>query len=46
MALERLIRDPRLLETLRAGARPSVEEEFDERSTAAQLHALLEEEAA
>jgi glycosyltransferase involved in cell wall biosynthesis len=46
MALERLMRDPRLLETLRAGARPSVEEEFDERSTAAQLHALLEEEAA
>jgi colanic acid/amylovoran biosynthesis glycosyltransferase len=46
MAIERLMRDPRLLESLRAGARPSVEEEYDERCTSARLHALLEEVAA
>jgi colanic acid/amylovoran biosynthesis glycosyltransferase len=45
-AIERLMRDPALLSSLRAGARPSVEEEFDERCTAARLHALLEEAVA
>jgi colanic acid/amylovoran biosynthesis glycosyltransferase len=45
-AMERLMRDPDLLAGLRAGARKSVIEEFDERCTAARLHALLEEEAA
>jgi colanic acid/amylovoran biosynthesis glycosyltransferase len=45
-AMERLMRDPDLLAGLRAGARMSIMEEFDERCTAARLHALLEEEAA
>jgi colanic acid/amylovoran biosynthesis glycosyltransferase len=45
-AAERLARDPDLLARLRAGARPSVLDEFDQERTAARLHALLHEEAA
>lgn len=42
-ALETLIRDTALRQSLRAGARPSVVDEFDEEKTAARLHTLLQE---
>jgi colanic acid/amylovoran biosynthesis glycosyltransferase len=45
-AIERLMLDPALLGNLRAAARSSIQEEFDERCTAARLHALLAEEVA
>lgn len=45
-AVEKLVRNPELLARLRAAARPSVMEEFDQDRTAASLHALLHEEAA
>jgi colanic acid/amylovoran biosynthesis glycosyltransferase len=45
-AMERLQGDTQLLARLRAGARPSVLEAFDQERTAARLHALLHEEAA
>lgn len=45
-AIERLIRDPDLLARLRAAARHSVLERFDERRTIARLHELFLEQVA
>ncbi len=42
-AIERLMRNPELLARLRAGARPSVVEAFDQERTIAHLHQLFQE---
>lgn len=42
-AIERLMRDPDLLASLRSAARPSVRDSFDQENTAARLYQLLRE---
>ena len=42
-AIERLMRNPDLLTHLRAGARPSVRDEFDQKRTAGRLYELFHE---